>query len=100
MKSTIENVKKVSSKIGESERSSQYLAHRIESDLEYRKTQIVEKAEWMIRDLSRLVEGLNEKGAEYNFNSLGEIQGKGSELDRLLGELSAVRKVYEELASW
>lgn len=52
----------------------------------------------MIRDLQDLVTALNEQSCDANFNTLGEIQGRGSELDRTLGEIATMRKLIETIA--
>ncbi len=70
--------------------------HRLDSKVEDYKEQLVAKARWLIDDLERMLQHLEEGSA---INSLGEVQGAGSEIDRLCGLYSEVRQLAEEMRS-
>ena len=54
-------------------------------------------AEKISHDMTTLADNLREKGIYCNFNTLGELQGRGVEIDRLVSELGLLRKLDEIL---
>ena len=68
--------------------------YRLENKVEDYKEQLVDKARWLIDDLERLIQHLEEGST---INSLGEVQGKGSEIDRLCGLYMQTRDLAEEM---
>ncbi len=49
-----------------------------------------------VADVNRTIE---ERGADANLNSLGELQSLGTEYDRLIAELCAIRSTASELVN-
>ena len=68
--------------------------YRLENKAQDYKEQLVAKARWLIDDLKRLIQHLEEGST---INSLGEVQGKGSEIDRLCGLYAQTRELAEEM---
>lgn len=73
------------------------LQEDIDYDLKKKVNELIGKAESIRKNLDALILKLKEEGAEANFNSLGELQGDGSCLDRLCGELDTLRRVKHSL---
>ncbi len=95
---TIQNAVTVVEKLGLDENAAQFAVAWLDRDLQSKKDEIVRCATHLQQKMQRLVANFNDDGIEANFNSLGEVQGTGSELDRLLGELTTMRKMYETLS--
>lgn len=95
---TSKNVMTVVEKLGLEDNAAQFSIAWLDRDLQSKKDEIVRCATNIQQKMQRLVANFNEDGVEANFNSLGEVQGTGSELDRLLGELTTMRKMYETLS--
>lgn len=98
-KTTKEQIQYVTSKIVAEERAIEFQTNWLEQELTSKKEEIVAAAGRIQDQMQRLIAGFETDGIEVNFNTLGEIQGKGSELDRLLGELATMRKMYQNLGS-
>ena len=47
----------------------------------------------LAKDLIHLADGLQSGGIRHLFNTLGEVQGRGSAIDNLCGELGAYQKI-------
>ena len=59
----------------------------------YRET-LIGKARWLKEDMERLVRNLEEGST---INSIGEVQGRGGEIDRLCGLYAEFKRLAEEL---
>jgi hypothetical protein len=46
------------------------------------------------------IKRLIEEGVEYNINSLGVVQTQGHDIDRLCGELAALKDVLRSSGAW
>ncbi len=68
--------------------------YRLDSKVEDYKEQLVAKARCLIDDLERMIRHLEEGNS---VNSLGEVQGRGSEIDRLCGLYMQTRELAEEM---
>ena len=68
--------------------------YRLENKVEDYKEQLIGRACWLIDDLQRLIQHLEEGST---INSLGEVQGKGGEIDRLCGLYALTRELAEEM---
>lgn len=66
------------------------LAH----DVENLRRNLALSMHHLAESLKREARRLEEEGADATFNSLGEVQGKGCEIDRMCGELDRVRGIY------
>lgn len=73
--------------------------HTLNRQIDHKVEQIKEQADRVSRNALRLIQKLEKDGPDASFNTLGEMQGAGSELDRLIGELAAMRNVYKEIGS-
>jgi hypothetical protein len=65
-----------------------------EAELTSRSTEraLIEKAEWLARDMTRLAEKVADDPSCFAVNSIGEVQGTGPAIDALCGTLAAARK--------
>jgi hypothetical protein len=68
---------------------------RLEAEAESTRQQIVRRARSLADRLTRLADGL-EQDAEYGFNTLGELQGNGVELDAWCMKLGFARQTLKE----
>jgi len=59
----------------------------------YRET-LIGKARWLKDDMERLIRNLEEGST---INSIGEVQGRGGEIDRLCGLYAEFQRLAEEL---
>ena len=75
---------------------TEHLVQTIERNAENKKKSVIQTAETIRDRMTRLIETLNENG---NPNSLGELQGLGSELDRMIGELCVMHEIAKDLPS-
>lgn len=96
---TQENVQKVAAKLSENERHLNWMVERLEWDLEAKRQEIVRQANYIQATMANLTRKLEQDGIDASFNELGEIQSKGNELDRMLGELATMRKMYQNFGS-
>lgn len=96
---TSANITKIADKMADDERGKEFAARWLADDVTRKVESAVQQSERMIRDLQKLIEDLQGRGADANFNTLGEIQGRGSELDRTLGEIAVMRKMLDTIAN-
>jgi hypothetical protein len=68
---------------------------RLEHEVESTRQQIVRRARSLADRLTRLADGL-EQDPEYGFNTLGELQGNGVELDAWCMKLGFARQTLKE----
>jgi len=68
------------------------LAH----DVEYTREAIIKRARYLVDRLNRLADGL-EADPDYTFNSIGELQGNGVELDTWCHKLGFARQTLKNL---
>ncbi len=68
--------------------------YSVENRLEDYRTALVGKARWLAEDLQRLIQHLEE---DSTINSLGEVQGRGGEIDRLCGLYAQFKQLRDEL---
>ena len=68
---------------------------RLEHEVESTRQQIVRRARSLADRLTRLADGL-EHDREYGFNTLGELQGNGVELDAWCVKLGFARQTLKE----
>ena len=68
------------------------LAH----DVEYTRGAIIKRARWLAEKLTRLADGL-ETDPEFTFNTIGELQGNGVELDAWCMKLGFARETLKTL---
>lgn len=64
-------------------------------NMKFNKQKLIETARWLAADLNRLAEELEKE--EPLYNSLGVVQGRGSEVDRLCGELKQQMEIDKML---
>ena len=67
---------------------------KLESDVEHTRQQIVSRARWLAERLTRLADGL-EGDLNYSFNTIGELQGNGVELDTWCTKLGYARETLK-----
>jgi hypothetical protein len=67
---------------------------KLEMDVEGTRRQIIDRAHWLADDLTRLANGL-EADVNYSFNTLGELQGNGVELDTWCAKLGYARETLK-----
>lgn len=75
------------------------LHHRLSREIESRIERLKDEANTLINRMQRLVENLDRDGANASINSSGEVQGKGSDVDILCGELTTLRAQLQEVLS-
>jgi hypothetical protein len=63
-------------------------------DVEHTREAIIMRARSLAEQLTRLADGL-EADLDYNFNTLGELQGNGVELDAWCAKLGQGRKLLK-----
>ena len=63
---------------------------KLESDVEDTRKAIVRRARYLAEKLQRLADGL-EADPDYSFNTIGELQGNGVELDTWCAKLGFAR---------
>lgn len=84
------------------ERAVFALGWSVGDSVERYKKQLSDRAEYIARGMEkinrRLADNDNPLEAYSGINSLGELQGSGSELDRLCGQYTQARQVRAELA--
>ena len=85
--------------MSENERHLNWMVERLEWDLEAKRQEIVRQANHIQATMANLTRKLEQDGIDASFNELGEIQSKGNELDRMLGELATMRKMYQNFGS-
>ena len=76
------------------ERFEKLVEWKLEMDVEGTRKQIVDRARWLAEDLTRLANGL-ETDVNYSFNTLGELQGNGVELDTWCVKLGYARETLK-----
>lgn len=52
------------------------------------------------QELDREINQFQEEGAEHVFNSLGIIQGRSTEIDRLCGEIATLKDILRSTGAW
>jgi hypothetical protein len=67
---------------------------KLEMDVEGTRKQIIDRARWLAEDLRRLANGL-EADVNHSFNTLGELQGNGVELDTWCAKLGYARETLK-----
>lgn len=75
-------------------RKKDFFLHQLMQDQEYKSKSLIEKMRYLANDLIRASDMLEKDGRIYN--SLGIIQSRGNEIDRLTGELNVLNDVIEE----
>lgn len=60
-----------------------------------RLDKLIDAGKRLAERLNRMVQELEMRGTEASFNWLGEVQGAGSEIDRLCGELNLAIEILE-----
>jgi hypothetical protein len=68
---------------------------RLQDEVEYTRNAIIKRARSLAERLTRLADGL-EQDHEYGFNTLGELQGNGVELDGWCVKLGFARQTLKE----
>lgn len=68
-----------------------------EAEIESRVENLISSASSIKRDMERLIEQFSDRGVNANFNSLGEIQSRGCDMDRQLGELAVMRDLLRKI---
>jgi hypothetical protein len=72
------------------ERFKKLVEWKLEMDVEGTRKQIIDRARWLADNLTRLAIGL-EADVNHSFNTLGELQGNGVELDTWCTKLGFAR---------
>ncbi|HZI31621.1 MAG TPA: hypothetical protein VFF11_04725, partial [Candidatus Binatia bacterium] len=75
---------------------TQYIRQAMQRREDAKKEQLVAAIGILRNRMERLLENLADGSS---FNSLGEIQGLGAEIDRLTGELAVIRKIKDDTRS-
>jgi hypothetical protein len=68
---------------------------RLKHEVEYTRQAIIKRARSLAERLTRLADGL-EQDPEFGFNTLGELQGNGVELDAWCVKLGFARQTLKE----
>lgn len=74
------------------------LLYNEKSEMEYTLQSLKQKAEQIRDSMNRLLKEIEEDGCLARFNSNGELQGSGGELDRLVVQFSQHQKAFRSLA--
>jgi hypothetical protein len=69
---------------------------KLAGEVDHLRERIIKRSRSLADDLTRLASGL-EADPEYSFNTLGELQGNGVELDTWCARLGFAREVLREL---
>ena len=69
---------------------------KLEWDMQYTRKAIIERARSLAERLTRLADGL-ERDPEHGFNTIGELQGNGVELDTWCHKLGSMRETLKVL---
>jgi hypothetical protein len=89
------------SRLAEIEENHQWQVRSLESDVTSMYKSLEEKIEWLMRDLTRDLESLRKhKDGDDNYlgvNSLGLIQGLGTDINREVALLAAKKKELQTL---
>jgi hypothetical protein len=67
---------------------------KLQSDVEHTRKAIINRARSLAERLTRLAEGL-EQDADHSFNTIGELQGNGVELDTWCAKLGLARETLK-----
>ena len=76
---------------------TEMLLAQIESEQKMNEQQLISSAKWLAEDLLKMVKRV-ESGE--HVNSLGVIQGRGSEIDNLCGKLATIREIKERIKAY
>lgn len=71
----------------DSQLKAKYAKRMAEHTLESQKQRLIQAAQWLAADLNKLAAEM--ANTNPSFNSLGVVQGRGSEVDRMCGEIKA-----------
>ena len=74
--------------------TAKYVCQELDRQEQEKIYQLNMAAKSLSRKLTMLVEKLENGGT---FNTLGEVQGAGAEIDRLIGELAMLRKINQNM---
>ena len=69
---------------------------KLQNEVDYTRDAIIKRARFLAERLTRLADGL-EADADYSFNTLGELQGNGVELDAWCTKLGFARDTLQLL---
>ena len=75
----------------------EHCLNRLQAEADAKVATLISKADWVGQRLMRLATKLEEEGIDYHFNTLGELQASGPEIDRLCGELGVLKDTLELL---
>ncbi len=67
---------------------------KLEMDVDNTRKALVDRARWLADRLTRLADGL-EADPNYSFNTIGELQGNGVELDTWCAKLGFARETLK-----
>ena len=67
---------------------------KLEMDAESTRKALIDRARWLADRLTRLADGL-EADPNYSFNTIGELQGNGVELDTWCAKLGYARETLK-----
>jgi len=67
---------------------------KLQSDVEHARKAIIDRARSLAERLTRLADGL-EQDPEHSFNTIGELQGNGVELDTWCAKLGLARETLK-----
>lgn len=74
--------------------------YSLRREVDYRLEMLVGKMYALRNSLDLEIKRLIEEGVEYSINSLGVVQTQGTEIDRLCGELAALKDVLRSSGAW
>ena len=63
---------------------------KLQHEVDYTREALIKRARWLAERLTQLADGL-EADADYSFNTIGELQGNGVELDTWCVKLGCAR---------
>ena len=69
---------------------------KLEMDTENTRKALIDRARWLAERMTRLADGL-EADPNYSFNTIGELQGNGVELDTWCAKLGFARETLKLL---
>lgn len=76
--------------------SNEMLKIRIETDLKWKKQDLISKLKSLVNSLNCEIESL-ENNENYTPNSMGIIQGEASVIDNLCGRINALDDIHKML---
>ena len=81
-------------KLSRAPRLKDVVEWKLQSDVEHTRKAIISRARSLAESLTRLADGL-EQDVDHSFNTIGELQGNGVELDTWCAKLGLARETLK-----